>query len=137
MSDRLPQVLAAAIGLLASVSAPAPAQDEGKKVALADDELKALWADLYGEDPAASAAVIRLYKNADAAVPFLKEKLPPLTLDADECRSLLTELGSKDEKVWKPAWEKLDYLDPRLAIDLKTLMEEVKENPAYPDGGTL
>ena len=125
-------VLTAVLGLLTSISAaaPAPAEGERKQVVPAEAELKALWSDLYADDPAASNAVLKLYKNADAAVPFLKEKLLPLRLDADECRSLLKELGSKDEKVWKAAWEKLDYLDPRLAIDLKTLMDEVTEVPA-------
>jgi hypothetical protein len=88
------------LGLLTSISAvaPAPAKDERKQVVPAEEELKALWADLYAADPAASNAVLKLYKNADAAVPFLKEKLLPLRLDADECRSLLKELGSKDER---------------------------------------
>ena len=43
---------------------------------------------------------------------------------------LLEKLGSDDEKVWKQAWEELDYLDPRLAIDLETLMIEVTDVPA-------
>src|SRR5262249_59573455 len=75
-------------------------------------------------------AVLKLYKNAGAAVPFLKAKLQPLKLDAEQCRQLLQELGSADDKVWKAAWEKLDYLDPRLAIDLQTLMDEVTAVPA-------
>src|SRR5262249_27797696 len=120
------------LGLLTSIpaAAPAPAEDERKQVVTVKKELEALWSDLYADDPAASNAVLKLYKNADAAVPFLKEKLQPLRLDADQCRALLKELGSNDEKVWKAAWEKLDYLDSRLAIDLKTLMDEVAKVPA-------
>jgi hypothetical protein len=111
-------------------AAPAQKGDEPKQIEASQAELEALWSDLYAEEPTASSAVLKLYKNADAAVPFLKEKLQPLKLDADKCRQLLKELGSEDEKVWKAAWEKLDYLDPRLAIDLKTLMDEVTAVPA-------
>jgi hypothetical protein len=111
------------------VPSPSQADDAPKQAKTSQKELETLWSDLYAGDPAAANAVIKFYKNADAAVPFLKEKLQPLKLDADQCRRLLKELGSQDEKVWKPAWEKLDYLDPRLAIDLKTLMDEVTDVP--------
>ena len=32
--------------------------------------------------------------------------------------------------VWKPAFEELEYFDPRLAIDLETLMDRYTESPA-------
>jgi hypothetical protein len=119
-------LLSVSVGLTASVSvaAPAPGDKEANK------ELEALWADLYKDEPAASNAVLKLFKQPDKAVPFLKAKLQPLRLDADRCEQLLTNLGSKEEKVWKAAWDELDYLDPRLAIDLQTLMKDVPEGPA-------
>lgn len=125
-------VLAGVLGLLIVKRVPAisPADEVASQAKVSRQQLEALWSDLYGDDPAAATAVIKLYKNADASVPFLKEKLQPLDLDADECRQLLNELGSNDEKLWQAAWEKLDYLDPRLAIDLETLMKEVTEVPA-------
>ena len=106
-------------------AAPLPVNKEAKQ-----KELDGLWADLVKDEPAASLAVLRLYKQPDHAVPFLKAKLRPLKLDADRCNQLLKELGSDDEKVWKAAWDELDYLDPRLAIDLPTLMQNVTDNPA-------
>jgi hypothetical protein len=129
MRNSLVVLLPGVLGLFTSILAPSPslADDAAKQAKLSRQELEALWSDLYADDPAAANAVIKLYKNADASVPFLKEKLQPLELDADECRRLLKELGSNDEKVWKAAWETLDYLDPRLAIDLPTLMEEVTD----------
>src|SRR5262249_30584310 len=36
----------------------------------------------------------------------------------------------QNEKVWKAAFEELEYFDPRLAIDLQTLMDRYKEAPA-------
>jgi hypothetical protein len=112
-----------AVGPLAA--APLPVNKEAKA-----KELEGLWADLVKDEPAASLAVLRLYKQPEHAVPFLKAKLRPLKLDADQCNKLLKDLGSDDEKVWKAAWDELDYLDPRLAIDLPTLMQNVTDNPA-------
>ena len=132
MRNSLFVVLSGVLVLFTSMLAPtpSPADDAAEQATPSRQELEALWSELYGDDPAASTAIIKLYKHADASVLFLKEKLQPLILDADECRRLLKELGSNDEQVWKAAWDKLDYLDPRLAIDLKTLMDEVKDVPA-------
>lgn len=106
-------------------AAPVPADKEAKK-----KELDTLWADLYKDEPAASTALLKLFKQPEHTVPFLKAKLRPLKLDADRCKELLKELGSDDEKTWKAAWDELDYLDPRLAIDLQTLMNDVTDNPS-------
>ncbi len=132
MRNSLFVVLSGVLVLFTSMLAPSPSPADGatKQAKASRQELEALWSDLYGDDPAAATAIIKLYENADASVPFLKEKLQPLELDADECRRLLKVLGNYDEKVWKAAWDKFDYLDPRLAIDLETLMDEVTEVPA-------
>jgi hypothetical protein len=55
--------------------------------------------------------------------------MKPLKVTAAEVRALLLKLGSPSEKIWKPAFEDLEYLDPRLAIDLETLMDRYKEAP--------
>lgn len=123
------------VGMLTLLSmlpilAPTSAGDETTQTEPTQEELNAWWADLYADDPAAANAIIKLYKNADAAVPYLMGKLQPLELQADQCEQLLKELGSDNEQEWRAAWEKLDYLDPRLAIDLDTLMANVTESPA-------
>jgi hypothetical protein len=121
-------VLAVFFGFVAALSmaAPAPSLDKVAK----KKELETLWAELYKDEPASTAAAIKLFRQPEHTVPFLKEKLRPLKLEAAGCRKLLGELGSNDEKTWKAAWDELDYLDPRLAIDLPTLMSEVTTNPA-------
>jgi hypothetical protein len=121
-------LLAVLFGLFASaaVAAPVPVDQAAKQ-----KELEGLWAELYKDEPAASTALLKLFKQPEHAVPFLKAKLRPLKLDADECNRLLKELGSDDEKTWKAAWDELDYLDPRLATDLQTLMKQMTENPAH------
>lgn len=118
-------LLSILIGLMASLAIAAPAPAEANK-----KELEQLWADLYKDEPDASRAVLKLFRQPDHTVPFLKKKLQPLKLDADRCRQLLIDLGSPDDKTWNAAWDELDYLDPRLAIDLPTLMNEVINNPA-------
>jgi hypothetical protein len=55
--------------------------------------------------------------------------MKPLKIAAGEVRALLLKLGSENEKVWKPAFEELEYFDPRLAIDLETLMDRYREAP--------
>jgi hypothetical protein len=115
-------------GAIASLSVAAPVPTVNKEAK--KKELEALWADLYKDEPAATNAALRLFKQPDHTVPFLKEKLRPLKLDVLRCRQLLNELGSSDEKKRKAAWNELDYLDPRLAIDLPTLMNEVTANPS-------
>ena len=107
-------------------AAPVPRVDPKTKTI----ELEGLWADLYKDEPVASKALLKMFKQPEYAVPFLKEKLQPLKLEQKRCEELLKNLGSDDEKTWKPAWEELDYLDPRLAIDLVTLMNDITENPA-------
>ena len=106
-------------------AAPVPVDKAAKA-----KELETLWAELYKDEPAASTALLKLFKQPEYAVPFLKVRLRPLKLDEKRCKELLKDLGGDDEKVWKAAWDELDYLDPRLATDLLTLMNDVTEKPS-------
>jgi len=92
--------------------------------------LEKLWADLEKPEPAASAALLKLGVDTLVAVPFLKQKMAPLKIDAAKVKVLLGELRSDKEEVWKAAAEQLAYFDPRLAIDLETLMKDVPDAPA-------
>jgi hypothetical protein len=86
--------------------------------------LESAWDDLEKPEPQASRALLFLAGKPAEATAFLKEHLTPLKLSVDELNALLTDLGSDDEAFWRPAFEKLRYLDPRLAVDLPTLMKE-------------
>jgi hypothetical protein len=88
-------------------------------------ELDALWADLAKEEAVASRALLKLAAKPNEAVPFIKEKLKPLKIDEKRVRALLADLGSDKAETWKAATEELEYFDPRLAIDLQTLMDDV------------
>jgi hypothetical protein len=63
-------------------------------------------------------------------VAFLRQKLRPLKIDAERVQTLLVNLGSDKEETWKAAYAELEYFDPRLAIDLETLMNDVTTSPA-------
>jgi hypothetical protein len=59
----------------------------------------------------------------------VRNKLKPLTISSAQIKALLLKLGNTNEAVWTPAFEELDYFDPRLAIDLETLMGRYTEYP--------
>jgi hypothetical protein len=101
----------------------APAPEPSEK------ELASWWADLEKGDEEASRALLKLVENRNAAVAFLKKTMKPLKVDRDRVNELLESLGSDKEAVWMAAFEELDYFDPRLAIDLETLMADVIQVP--------
>ncbi|MCE9527993.1 MAG: hypothetical protein K8R36_18280 [Planctomycetales bacterium] len=92
--------------------------------------LEKLWADLERPEPAASAALLKFAAQPAASIPFLKAKVVPLKIEPAKVRALLISLRSEKDEVWKDAAEQLAYFDPRLAIDLETLMKEVVDSPA-------
>jgi hypothetical protein len=119
---------AALAGLLATaVAIPALAVLDPTSPPLTQKEREALWADLAGDELTASRALLKLAARPREAVELCKEKLRPLTIDAKRVRALLADLGSKDDATWKAAVEELGWFDPRLAIELPTLMDEVTE----------
>jgi hypothetical protein len=90
-------------------------------------ELEDLWADLAGDEITASRALLKLADRPTEAVALCAEKLKALTIDEKGVRALLADLGDEEEQTWKSAVEKLEYFDPRLAIDLPTLMDAVTD----------
>ena len=91
--------------------------------------LEISWIDLANGDVKASRALLDLYDRAKEAVPFLKEKMKPLKISSGQVKALLLKLNNGDERVWRAAFEELEYFDPRLAIELPELMERVQESP--------
>jgi len=95
-----------------------------------DEQLKSWWDDLEKGEPESSHALLNFSARPEQAVPFFKEHLKPLILSEEELKQALADLASDDETVWKPAFEKLEYFDPRLAKDLEALMGDVTDQPA-------
>jgi len=87
------------------------------------------WTDLEKDEKDATRALLNLADRHEEAVAFLRSKLKPLKVSTGQIRALLLKLGSENPSVWRPAFEELEYFDPRLAIDLETLMDHYKEAP--------
>jgi hypothetical protein len=99
---------------------------------LSNEQMQACWDDLLKAEPDSSRALLKLSSSPEQAVAFLKTHLHPLKIEEAEARRLIKDLESDDEEVWKPAYEKLKYFDPRLAIPLPTLMADVHHAVARP-----
>jgi hypothetical protein len=89
-----------------------------------------LWADLAGEETPATRALLKLSAKPDDAVALFAAKLKPLKIEEKPLRALLADLGSDKEATWKAAYDTLEYFDPRLTIDLPTLMNDVTDQVA-------
>jgi hypothetical protein len=117
-------VLVLGIGML---TATAAAADEKRSKPADVATMEAWWGDLEKDELEASRALLNLADQPKETVAFLKSKMKALKIDGERVQDLLTNLGSEDDKVWKPAYEELEYFDPRLAFDLESLMRDVKE----------
>lgn len=89
----------------------------------------AAWKQLELDEPDASRALLQLSRDPVGAMTVFRAHLKPLKLTGDRLKELIVQLSSDDEKVWMAAFEELEYFDPRLALDLPTLMEVVQVAP--------
>jgi hypothetical protein len=94
-----------------------------------EKRMEAWWRDLEKGETDATRALLNLSARPNETVDFLKKKMKPLKLSSGQAKALMLKLGNGEESVWKPAFEELEYSDPRLAIDLQTLMDRYKESP--------
>ena len=121
-------LIAAVLGIAAM--APIISSSCGARPATADEkQMEAWWVDLEKGDTAATRALLNLSDRPKESVAFLKRKMKPLTISSGQVKALLLKLGNGNDSVWKPAFEELEYFDPRLAIDLQTLMDRYTESP--------
>jgi len=101
----------------------------GAETPAAPSSLESLWSDLDKTDAVAARALLQMVDKPKETVGFLKEHLKSLKINADRVQTLLANLGSEKEETWTAAYEELEYFDPRLAIDLETLMADVTTSP--------
>ena len=121
-SSRARVVNVLVLAVLAALLAAAPSTQPGDQ-----QKMKALWEDLSKGEPDASRALLAFADQPATTVAFLRDRMNPLKIDAEDLELALTALSSDQDQVWKPAFELLEYLDPRLAISLPTLMKNVTE----------
>lgn len=88
-------------------------------------EQEAAWKDLSSRDEKVAArALLKFSSRPVETVAFLKGVMKPLKIDEKSVQKLTEDLASLDEKVWKPAFETFEYLDPRLAISLQKCFDD-------------
>ncbi len=109
-------VVLLAISLM--VAETASADSPATQPTVQQQQMDSCWQDLEKPDPEASRALLRFASVPMQTVAFMKEHLLPLKISDEVLDKLLTDLGSDDELVWKPAFEQLEYFDPRLNKDL-------------------
>lgn len=93
-------------------------------------EMERWWNDLELDEVTASRALLNFSDWPVESVAFLKGKMKPLMLKDDRLDDLLVALGDKNEHIWKPAFEELEYFDPRLSVNLEALMDSRTKTPA-------
>jgi hypothetical protein len=124
--DSLVNVLISALLMVTFLCAAALAADPPAS----EKDLERWWTDLEGQEAIAARALLELAARPTAAVEFLRQKMRPLKIEEARVRKLLADMGSDKQEVWDPAYEELEYFDPRLAIDLTTLMTDITTSPA-------
>jgi len=123
-------VWVAVVGLLLHSQSSAQSAPVPPPKSPTEKEMEPWWADLEKGDAEASRALLKFAAWPKESVAILANRMRPLKIDADRVKTLFTALNSDKEDVWKPAFEELDYFDPRLAIDIENLMNEVNAAPA-------
>ncbi len=121
--------IAVAFGMALMV-AVIPASSGADPVPVDEKTMEAWWGDLEKGDTEATRALLNFSDRPKDTVAFLRKKMKPLTISSGQVKALLLKLGSGNDEVWKPAFEELEYFDPRLAIGLQTLMDRYTESPA-------
>ncbi len=111
MFRNAPKILAAASLVLGTlfllVLAPASAQDTRK----APTRLDRLWADLTSPDEGkAMRAALALASTPKETVPFIKDRLGPVKVDAKIVAKLVARLDSDDFQAREAAAQELEYL---------------------------
>ncbi len=122
-------LLAAAVGM-AAMAMPLSLMAGADPSEADEKQMEAWWVNLEKGETPATRALLNLADRPKATVAFLKKKMKPLTITSGQVKALLLKLGNANDEVWKPAFEELEYFDPRLAIGLQTLMDRYTETPA-------
>jgi hypothetical protein len=121
-------LVAAGFILPVAISLASSPSDDVTSV-IGERRLEGYWADLQEGEMRAARALLSLADRPGESVEFLKKKLKPLKISSGQVKALLLKLGSANEALSKPAFEELEYFDPRLAIELETLMDRYTEYP--------
>jgi hypothetical protein len=122
-----PKLTIAAMLLLGSAGGGTAQEPIQKSTA----RLEALWADLASTDETrAVRATLGLAANSKEAVPFLKERLKPVKVDAAAVAKLVKQLDSEDFETRETAARDLEYLGKFAKAVLEKHMAETESAEA-------
>ena len=107
-----------------AVAAACNAQTPPTTQALIQKDMSKWWNDLQLSEPESTQALLNFSDHPVETIAFFKEHLKPLKIDQAALDGLIEMLGSDDASIWKPAFEKLSYFDPRLNVNLKKLIDD-------------
>lgn len=110
----------------------APTTVATTKPAALKSPIEQAWDDLAKGDPEASSALLTFAATPAESVAFFKPRLTRLVLTPEALAADLTALESNDEAVWRPAFERLQWLDPRLAVSLQRVFDATPDPVARP-----
>jgi RNA polymerase sigma factor (sigma-70 family) len=114
-----------AAALWSAAGQPGPQADPSRTAEPAS-RLDGLWADLASADEAkATRAALALVATKDA-VPFLKDRLKPVKVDAKRVAQLIEQLDSDDFARREEAANELDYLGKFIKTDLERAAKDTK-----------
>lgn len=111
--SRAPAALLVVCGFVfAASAAPVPTSKPSKQEL---DKWYSLLS-IHGNDSATRGLLPLAAQRPEDVVPYLAEKLKPLTLTERQARDIVANLASEDRRMVKAAFELTTYLDVRLAL---------------------
>lgn len=105
-----------AIPVVLLFAALAPAAPVPDSVKTERKRLEALWVDMLATAPVERARAVYELLDRPQGVDFLAEKLGPVEASADQLKGWLRNLNSDDEREWRPAVERLEYIPPQTRL---------------------
>jgi RNA polymerase sigma factor (sigma-70 family) len=109
----------------------------------ANPALEAAWTGLLGDEAKAARAVLTLAANAKEALPFLKERLKPVTVDPKRMAQLIADLDAETFAVREQATTELEFTgdyavpflrqalnDPKTSTEMTKRIEGLLERTA-------
>jgi len=123
-----PKLASAAILTLSAVCLAVNAQETAKPANQTAARLEKLWVDLASPDEIrATRAALALAAMPKDAVPFLKEHLKAVKIDANEIAKLVKRLDSDEFEVREAAFHELEYFGKYAKPLLEKHMAEVSQ----------
>jgi RNA polymerase sigma factor (sigma-70 family) len=120
-----------AVAHYAQTGQPATGKQQTREVGAANRSasnpaLEVAWTDLLGDETKAARAVLTLAANAKEALPFLKERLKPVTVDPKRMAQWLADLDAETFAVREQATAELEFTGEYAVPFLRQALKDSK-----------